>query len=231
VYVPATIGKVPGAEIAVTGEVARYTDYPEHQNTKMPMVLGALLLVTFVITVRAFRSVMLGLVGVVLNLLSAAASLGLLTLVFQGTWAEGLLGFTSMGSIGSRVPLFLFVILFGLSMDYQVFVLSRIREAVDGGAPTRRAVLDGIGRSAGVVTSAALVMVTVFASFVPLHLIEMKQFGFSLAVAVLLDAFVIRLVILPATLLLLGERTWWPWPGAGRRERMAGAGAALQNVR
>jgi putative drug exporter of the RND superfamily len=209
-HVPATVGALPGAEVQVTGEIARYADYPDHQRQRLPLVLAALLLVTFAITAWTFRSLVLGLVGLLLNLLSAAASLGLLTLVFQGTWAEGLLGFTSMGSIGSRVPLFLFVILFGLSMDYQIFVLSRIREAVLAGTPTRQAVLDGIGRSAGVVTSAAVVMVTVFASFIPLHLIEMKQIGFSLAVAVLLDAFIIRLVILPAIMLLLGERSWWP---------------------
>jgi RND superfamily putative drug exporter len=209
-YVPATVGKVAGAEVAVTGDVARYADYPEHQKQKLPLIVAALLLVTFVMTVWAFRSVVLGLVGVVLNLLSAAASLGLLVLVFQNTWAEGLLDFTSTGSIGSRVPLFLFVILFGLSMDYQVFVISRIREAMLHGVPTRQAVLDGIGGSARVVTSAAFVMVTVFASFVSLHIIEMKQMGFALAVAVLLDAVIIRIMILPALMLLLGDRSWWP---------------------
>ncbi|MEU5092007.1 MMPL family transporter [Streptomyces sp. NPDC021356] len=122
---PATVGRIAGAESAVSGDVARYADYPAHQNSKLPLVLGALLLVTFAMTTYAFRSVVLGLIGVVLNLLSAAAALGLLVLVFQGTWAEGLLDFRSTGSIGSRVPLFLFVILFGLSMDYQVFVVSR----------------------------------------------------------------------------------------------------------
>ncbi|MFB4319062.1 MMPL family transporter [Actinomadura sp. 21ATH] len=209
-HVPATIGALGGAETAVTGDVARYADYPEHQKGKLPFIIGALLLVTFAMTVWAFRSVVLGLVGVMLNLLSAAAALGLLVLVFQNTWAEGLLDFTSTGSIGSRVPLFLFVILFGLSMDYQVFVISRIREKVLDGLPTRQAVLEGIGGSAGVVTSAAFVMVTVFASFVPLHIMEMKQMGFALAVAVLLDAVVIRIMILPALMLLLGERSWWP---------------------
>ncbi|MGH3240549.1 MAG: MMPL family transporter [Spirillospora sp.] len=208
-YIPATVGKT-GAETAVTGDVARYTDYPEHQNSRLPMIIGSLLLVTFAMTAWAFRSVVLGLVGVLLNLLSAGASLGLLTLVFQGTWAEGALDFTSTGSISSRVPVFLFVILFGLSMDYQVFVLSRIREAVEAGSSTRDAVLGGIRSSAGVVTSAAFVMVTVFASFVPLHIMEMKQMGFALAVAVLLDAVVIRIVILPSLMLLLGERAWWP---------------------
>ncbi|WP_438486852.1 MMPL family transporter [Streptomyces sp. S186] len=220
-YLPATVGRIPGAETGVTGDVARTTDYPAHQTARLPLVIGALLLVTFVMTALAFRSVVLGLLGVVLNLLSAAGALGLLVLVFQGTWAEGLLGFHSTGSIGSRVPLFLFVILFGLSMDYQVFVVSRIREAVLSGVPTRRAVVDGIGGSAAVVTSAAVVMVTVFAGFVFLHLIEMKQIGFVLAAAVLLDAFVIRIMVLPAAMTLLGEASWWPGRGVPRRRRPA----------
>ncbi|WP_223777239.1 MMPL family transporter [Streptomyces sp. 135] len=209
-HLPATVGKLPGVETAVTGEVARGVDYVEHQNEKLPLVLGFLLLMTFAMTVYAFRSVVLGLLGVGLNLLSAASALGLLVLVFQGRWAEDLLSFVSLDGISSRVPLFLFVILFGLSMDYQVFVVSRIREAALNGVPTRQAVLDGIASSAKVVTSAALVMVTVFASFVMLHILEMKQMGFVLAAAVLLDAFVIRVMILPAALLLLGRATWWP---------------------
>ncbi|MGW7539784.1 MMPL family transporter [Streptomyces sp. NPDC054770] len=221
-YLPATVGRIDGAESGVSGDVARYTDYPAHQNSRLPLVLGALLLVTFVMTAYAFRSVVLGLIGVVLNLLSAAAALGLLVLVFQGTWAEGLLDFRSTGSIGSRVPLFLFVILFGLSMDYQVFVVSRIREAVLAGVPTRQAVLEGIRRSASVVTSAAVVMTTVFSSFVFLHIIEMKQIGFVLAVAVLLDAFIVRIMVLPSAMLLLGEASWWPSRAAGR------TGAAAQ---
>ncbi|MFH8369631.1 MMPL family transporter [Streptomyces sp. NPDC018031] len=218
-YVPATVGRLSGAETAVTGDVARYADYPAHQKRKLPLIIATLLLVTFAMTVWVFRSVVLGVVGVVLNLLSAAASLGLLVLVFQGEWAEGLLDFSSTGSIGSRVPLFLFVILFGLSMDYQVFVISRIREAALRGVPTRTAVLDGIRGSASVVTSAAFVMVTVFASFVPLHIMEMKQIGFSLAVAVLLDAVVIRLLVLPSLMLLLGEANWWPSRGIRRARR------------
>ncbi|MGW2341219.1 MMPL family transporter [Streptomyces sp. NPDC001661] len=213
-YLPRAVGELGGGiDVAVSGDVARYADYPAHQKEKLPLIIGALLLVTFAMTVWAFRSVVLGLVGVALNLLSAAASLGVLTFVFQGSWAEGLLDFQSTGTIGSRVPLFLFVILFGLSMDYQVFVISRIKEAAEHGVPTRQAVLDGVGSSAGVVTSAAFVMVTVFASFVSLHFIEMKQIGFSLAVAVLLDAFVIRVLILPALMLLLGDRSWWPSRG------------------
>lgn len=225
-YVPATLGGLNGAgvDFAVTGDVARYADYPEHQKKKLPLIIGALLLVTFAMTVWTFRSVVLGLIGVVLNVLSAAASLGLLVFVFQNTWAEGLLGFDSTGSIGSRVPLLLLVILFGLSMDYQVFVISRIREAALRGVPTREAVLHGIGSSASVVTSAALVMVTVFGSFVGLHVMEMKQMGFSLAVAVLLDAVIIRITILPALMLLLGRFSWWP--SRGMRAAQSGTPAA-----
>lgn len=228
-HLPATVGQLPGVETAVTGEVPRGTDYVEHQNQKLPLVLGFLLLMTFVMTVLAFRSVVLGLLGAVLNLLSVGSALGLLVLVFQGKWAEELLSFISLDGISSRVPLFLFVILFGLSMDYQVFVVSRIREAALNGVPTRQAVIQGISSSAKVVTSAAIVMVTVFASFVMLHILEMKQMGFVLAAAVLLDAFVIRIMILPAALLLLGRATWWPSRAIRRAEERAaeryGAGA------
>ncbi len=222
-YLPATVGTLPGVETAVTGEVARGVDYVAHQNDKLPIVLGFLLLMTFLMTLYAFRSAVLALLGVGLNLLSAASALGLLVLVFQGRWAEDLLSFVSLGGISSRVPLFLFVILFGLSTDYQVFVVSRIREAALNGVPTRQAVLDGIASSAKIVTSAAIVMVTVFASFVMLHILEMKQMGFVLAAAVLLDAFVIRVMILPAALLLLGRLTWWP-SGAVRRAQERSAG-------
>jgi RND superfamily putative drug exporter len=210
---PATVEKVPGAEAYVTGDIARDADYLDHQNSKLPLVVGFLLLVTFAVTVLAFRSVVIGLLGTALNLLSAASAFGLLVLVFQGHWAEGILDFHSTGAVGARVPLFLFVILFGLSMDYQVFVVSRIREAALRGVPTRKAVLDGIGSSAGVVTSAAVVMVTVFASFVFLTLVEMKQMGFVLAAAVLLDAFIVRIMILPSALTLLGDASWWPSRG------------------
>jgi RND superfamily putative drug exporter len=209
-YLPAALHSVGGAQWAVSGDVARYTDYPAHQRHRLPLVLGALLLATFVMTVLVFGSVVLGLVAVVLNVLSTAAAVGVLVLVFQGTWAQGLLDFTSTGSIGSRVPLFLVVILFGLSMDYQVFVVSRIREAARAGRSTRQAVLEGLTGSASVVTSAALVMVTVFVSFLFVELIELKQMGFVLAAGVLLDAFVVRILVLPAALQLLGGMAWWP---------------------
>lgn len=230
-HIPATVGQLSGVETAVSGDVARGRDYVSHESAKLPLVLGFLLLMTFLMTVWAFRSVVLGAIGVVLNLLSAGASLGLLVLVFQGTWAEGLLAFDSLGAIASRVPLFLVVILFGLSMDYQVFVVSRIQEARQNGMSAREAVLEGINRSAKVVTSAAIVMVTVFGAFVALHLTEMKQMGFCLAVAVLLDAVVIRLMVLPSALLLLGERAWWPARRPGRTVRAqepAAAGSAAE---
>lgn len=211
-YLPATVGAIAGVESAVTGDAARNVDDLDHVTAKLPLVAGFLLLVTLVMTVIVFRSVTLGLLGVLLNSLSAAASFGLVVVFFQHGLATSLFGFdaSATSAIGSRVPLFLLVILFGLSMDYQVFVVSRIREKAAAGVPPRQAVLDGITGSAGVVTSAAIVMVTVFAGFVFLHLAEMKQIGFSLAVAVLLDAFVIRTTILPAAMILLGRWNWWP---------------------
>ncbi|MFF4950491.1 MMPL family transporter [Streptomyces chattanoogensis] len=227
-YLPSTVGKVAGARFAVTGDVPHDTDYLAHQDEKLPLVVGMLLLLTFLLTAVAFRSLVLGLIGVVLNLLSAAAAFGLVVVFFQHGLASTLFGFdpAATSAIGSRVPLFLFVILFGLSMDYQVFVVSRIREAALAGVPTRQAVLQGTVTSAKVVTSAAVVMVTVFATFMLLHLAEMKQIGFSLAVAVLLDAFVIRVMILPAALTLLGRASWWPSRGMRRaQERVRDAGA------
>ncbi|MFE9825104.1 MMPL family transporter [Streptomyces sp. NPDC005791] len=223
-HVPAIVGRLSDVETGVSGDVARGRDYVAHESDKLPLVIGFLLLVTFLMTVWAFRSVVIGLVGVALNLLSAGASLGMLVVFFQGTWAEGLLAFDSLGAIASRVPLFLVVILFGLSMDYQVFVVSRIQEARQNGMSAREAVLEGINRSAKLVTSAAIVMVTVFGAFVALHLTEMKQMGFCLAVAVLLDAVIIRLMVLPSVLLLLGERAWWP--ARPVRDRRAGTPAA-----
>jgi RND superfamily putative drug exporter len=137
------------------------------------------------------------------------AAYGMLVLVFQADWAEGLLGFTSTHTIVSWLPLFLFVVLFGLSMDYHVFVVSRVREAARAGVPMRDAVTTGVSRSAGVVTSAAVVMVAVFSIFATLSLLQFKQLGFGLAVAVLIDATLVRGVLLPAAMALLGERTWW----------------------
>jgi RND superfamily putative drug exporter len=213
---PARVGAVPGATYAVSGDVAHNSDYVTSQADKTPLVVALVMLMTFVMMLVAFRSVLIGLIAVALNLLSAVAAFGVLAAVFQPRWAEGLLGFTSTGFISARVPLFLFVILFGLSMDYQIFVVSRIREHVQRGLDARAVVERGITGSAGVITSAAVVMVSVFISFMFLHLLEVKQTGFALAVAVLVDAAVVRILILPALLTLLGRASWWPSPLSGR---------------
>ncbi|MER5269159.1 MMPL family transporter [Actinosynnema sp. NPDC002837] len=205
--VPAAVG---GFEHAVSGDVARNVDTVAHQSDKLLRVVLFVLLLTFVMIVVAFRSVVMALLTIALNLLATAATFGVLVLVFQLGWAEDLLDFTSGGFIVSRVPLFLFVILFGLSMDYHVFVLSRVREVARTGVPSWQAVREGITSSAGVVTSAAVVMVSVFVSFVFTSLLEMKQLGLGLAVAVVLDAFVIRLLVLPSAMRLLGRAAWWP---------------------
>jgi RND superfamily putative drug exporter len=147
--------------------------------------------------------------AVLLNLLSVGAAYGLMVLVFQHHWAEGILGFRSNGAITSWLPLFMFVILFGLSMDYHVFILSRIKELVDGGMPTEQAVATGIKRTAGTVTSAAVVMVAVFAIFITLRTLDVKQLGFGLAAAILIDSTVVRAVLLPAVMKLLGDWNWY----------------------
>jgi RND superfamily putative drug exporter len=169
-------------------------------------VVGFVLVLTFVVMLVSFGSLWLAGATVLLNLLSVGAAYGVLTLVFQHTWAESLLGFTSIGSIAAWLPLLMFVILFGLSMDYHVFVVSRVREAWTAGVGPREAVQLGVARSAGVVTSAAAVMVAVFAIFATLSVLELKQLGVGLATAVLLDATLVRGVLLPAVLALLGRR-------------------------
>ena len=168
-----------------------------------------MLVLAFGLLMVAFRSVIVPLTAVLLNLLSVAAAYGVLVLIFQHRWAEPVLRFRSNGTITSWLPLFLFVILFGLSMDYHVFILSRIKEAVTDGEPTRQAIRHSIGRTAGVITAAALVMVCVFALFGTLASLDLKQAGVGLAVAVLIDATVIRCALLPATMAVLGKRNWY----------------------
>ena len=151
----------------------------------MPIVFAFVLGLAFLLMLLAFRSIVIPIKTVLLNLLSVWAAYGILVAVFQHTWAEGILGFTSNGAITSWLPLFLFVILFGLSMDYHVFILSRVKERVDAGESTEDAVAHAISRTAGTITSAALVMVGVFALFATIRLLPIKQLGFGLAVAVL----------------------------------------------
>ncbi|MEI2765606.1 MAG: MMPL family transporter [Dermatophilaceae bacterium] len=203
--VAADLAGTPGVEVHVGGYAAA-TDLARWMDSRLPWVVGFVLVLALLVMLVSFGSPWLAAATVALNLLSVGAAYGVMTAVFQGTWAEGVLGFTSIGSIASWLPLLMFVVLFGLSMDYHVFVTSRVREARDAGMPPRAAVRAGVARSAGVVTSAAAVMVGVFAVFGTLSVLEMKQLGVGLAVAVLLDATLVRGVLLPATLALLGER-------------------------
>jgi uncharacterized membrane protein YdfJ with MMPL/SSD domain len=233
--IPATVGSVPGVEAAVTGETAGTHDFNQQMKSHAPIVFAFVLALCFLLLLVTFRSIVIPIKAVLLNLLSVSAAYGLLVLVFQHRWAEGLLGFHSNGAITSWLPLFMFVILFGLSMDYHVFILSRIKELVDGGMPTDEAVAAGIKRTAGTVTSAAVVMVAVFAIFVTLRTLDIKQMGFGLAAAILIDATIVRGVLLPATMKLLGDWNWYlprwlEWlprleadPEPRERERFEGA--------
>ena len=206
---PATVGSVAEVEAAVTGPTALSEDFKALMNARMPLAMGFVLVLAFGLLLFAFRSVVIAAKAIVLNLLSVGAAYGLLVAVFQWGWGERLLGFESTGAIVSGLPLFLFVVLFGLSMDYHVFILSRIREAYDGGMSTEAAVAHGIRTTAGVVSAAAFVMVAVFSIFVTLSATDMKQFGFGLAAAILIDATIVRAVLLPATMKLLGRWNWY----------------------
>jgi RND superfamily putative drug exporter len=207
--VPATVGAVPGATVAVGGATAMSVDAINRLSSRTPTVFGFVIVLTLVLMTLAFSSLAMGLVTILVNLLSAAAAFGVLVGVFQHTWAQGLLGFHSTGGVIFWIPVFLFVILFGLSMDYHVLVVSRIKEAVDRGVTPKQAVADGVAGSAGVVTSAAVVMIAVFAIFAGLPMIEFKELGIGLSTAILLDAVVIRILLLPAVLALLGRHAWW----------------------
>jgi uncharacterized membrane protein YdfJ with MMPL/SSD domain len=209
VILPATIGKVDGAEYGVTGATAASADENALLKTKAPIVFGFVLVFAFLLLLVTFRSVVIAAKAIALNLLSVGAAYGVLIAVFQWGWGESLLGFTSNGGIASWLPIFMFVILFGLSMDYHVFILSRVREAYDRGMSTADAVEHGITTTAGVVSSAALVMVGVFAVFALMPILDMKEMGIGLAAAVLIDATIVRAVLLPATMKLLGDWNWY----------------------
>jgi putative drug exporter of the RND superfamily len=228
---PATVGEVSGAKWSVGGDTAVNVDSANHLASHLPWVVAFVVLLTMALMAGIFRSVWLAVVTAGANLLSAGAAFGVLVLVFQHTWAQKLLDFHSTGALISWIPLFTFAVLFGLSMDYHVFVVSRIREAAAVGLPTREAVRLGVVRSAGTVTSAAIVMVSVFAIFASLHMVEMKQLGVGLAVAVLVDALVVRTVILPAAIALLGDRVWWPGTVRRRDAQVESDAPVLAGVR
>ena len=207
--VPQTVGALDDAQAGVTGVTAGWKDQQDQMTSTLPLVVAFVLVFAFVLMLVAFRSIVVALKAIVLNLLSVAAAYGVLVLVFQHGYGKGLLGFSSTAGVAPIVPMLLFVILFGLSMDYHVFIVSRIRETFDRGASMDEAISHGIKSTAGVVTSAAIVMVAVFSIFATLSLLLFKQCGVGLAVAILLDATIVRGVLLPATMKLLGERNWY----------------------
>jgi len=206
---PRTLGRAAGVSYAVTGSVAQNRDDIAVLDSRTPLVFAVVAVLAMVLLLIAFRSVPIAVISVGLNLLSAGAAFGVITLIFQHGHLQGPLGFTSYGAIVPWVPLFMFVFLFGLSMDYHVFLLSRISELRSRGASTPDAIIGGVSSSAGVVTSAALIMVAVFSIFATLSLVQLKMLGVGLAVAILIDATVVRGILVPASLALLGERSWY----------------------
>jgi uncharacterized membrane protein YdfJ with MMPL/SSD domain len=208
--IPSTLGHSSGVEaVAVGGSTASSADYSSTLRSHTPLVFAFVLGLAFLLLLVTFRSIVIALKAIVLNLLSVAAAYGVLVATFQWGWGERILGFHSNHGITVWIPLFLFVVLFGLSMDYHVFIISRIRETYDRGLSTEEAVAHGIRTTAGVVTAAALVMVVVFSIFGSLSQLSMKEIGTGLAVAVVLDATVVRAVLLPASMKLLGDWNWW----------------------
>jgi uncharacterized membrane protein YdfJ with MMPL/SSD domain len=207
--IPATLGKVPGVTAKTTGWTAGSKDFNDTMKAHAPLVFAFVLGLAFVLLLLTFRSIVIPLKAIVLNMLSVGAAYGVLVLIFQKGNLESLLNFRSVGGVTDWLPLFLFVILFGLSMDYHVLILSRVREAYESGMRTEDAVAHGIRATASVITSAAIVMVAVFAIFATLGMLDFKMMGVGLAVAVFIDATVVRAVLLPATMKLLGDWNWY----------------------
>jgi RND superfamily putative drug exporter len=207
--IPSTLGRVPGVRAFVAGQTAGSFDFNQTMKRHLPVVMAFVLGLAFILLLVSFRSLVIPLKTIILNLLSVAASYGLVTLIFQDGYLRSGLGAQDVGGVIDWLPLFLFVVLFGLSMDYHVLILSRVREYHLAGLPTRDAVAEGIKSTAGVVTSAAVVMVAVFSIFMVLPEIAFKQLGFALAVAVLIDATIVRAILLPSAMILLGEWNWY----------------------
>jgi putative drug exporter of the RND superfamily len=218
------VGQAEGTTVNVSGDAASSEDFANQLNGRLPLIFAFVFALSFLLLLLTFRSIVIPIKAIVLNLLSVGAAYGVLVLVFQKGNGESLLGFTSNGGVANWLPLFLFVVLFGLSMDYHVFILSRVRELHCRGMSTSEAVRQGISTTAGTVTSAALVMVGVFAVFMTLTFLDFKELGLGLAVAVLIDATIIRGVLLPASMKMLGDWNWYlpswlewlPRVGAGR---------------
>jgi RND superfamily putative drug exporter len=207
-YIPATFADAP-AKAMVTGESAFMVDYNEITNDYTPMIFILVLALSFVVLLLAFRSIVIPTTAIIMNMLSVGAAYGLIVLVFQKGIGAGILGLTQVDSIETWLPLFLFAVLFGLSMDYQVFLLSRVREHYRRHGNNTRAVTFGLQSTGKLITGAALIMVAVFGGFALGDMVMMQQMGFGLAIAVFIDATIIRSVLVPATMKLLGKHNWY----------------------
>ena len=207
--VPATLGGIPGVTVNVSGSAAQSKDFRDQLVDRLPLIFAFVFALAFVLMLVTFRSIVIPIKAILLNLLSIGAAYGVLVLIFQDGPVEDAARLPSNGGVTSWLPLFLFVILFGLSMDYHVFILSRVREGYESGMSTPEAVRHGISATAGTVTSAAVVMVVVFSVFVTLRFLDFKEMGVGLAVAVLIDATIVRGVLLPASMKILGDWNWY----------------------
>jgi len=212
--VPTAFPSDTGVQAYVTGDAAYSLDQTDFYRRSLPQVFAFVLSLSFLLLLVAFRSIVIPIKAILLNLLSTGAAYGLLVLVFQEGWLKDEMG-VKPGVIEAFIPLFIFTILFGLSMDYHVFILTRIKEARDRGLNSNAAVARGISITSGTVTSAAAIMVVVFGVFVTLQIAVIRQLGFGLAVAVFLDATIVRSILLPATMRLLGDWNWWLPPFLG----------------
>jgi putative drug exporter of the RND superfamily len=208
VHVPAAFPDA-GVEVLVGGDTAESIDESDTMNDWLPIVLTFVLGLSFVLLTIAFRSLVVAAKALAVNLLSVGAAYGLLVLVFQDGIGNELLGFRQVDTIEAWVPLFLFAVLFGLSMDYHVFLLSRIRERFRQTGDNTEAIAHGVGSTGRIITGAALIIIAVFSGFARGDLVMFQQMGFGVAVALLLDATVVRLVLVPAAMKLLGERNWY----------------------
>jgi RND superfamily putative drug exporter len=198
-----------GLRVQVGGVVPANVDTTQGVASRLPLFFGGVLLTSFVLLMMVFRSVLVPVKAVAMNLLASAAAFGVLALAVRGGWLGDLVGIPEAIPVPIQLPIGIFAILFGLSMDYEVFLLSRIKEEYERTGDNAVAVADGLAKSARVITAGAAIMVTVFASFVLGHDVMAKMFGIGLAAAVLIDATLIRMVLVPATMELLGDRNWW----------------------
>jgi RND superfamily putative drug exporter len=206
--VPAAFGDTAGS-VHVGGGTAFVVDFDHALTDRLPMVFAFVLGLSFLLLMVAFRSVLVPVVSILLNLLSVGAAYGLLVAVFQHGWGAGIFGFKQVDVITDWLPVVVFCILFGLSMDYHVFLLSRIRERWDHSGDSADSIVFGVRSTGRIITGAALIMVAVFASFAMGRLVEIQQMGFGLGVAVLVDATLIRTILVPALMKLMGKGAWW----------------------